>query len=314
MKWIAPNYFDDFSCIAGACRHSCCAGWEIDIDEETLDAYRRIPGAFGERLRESICTEGDAPHFRLSDGERCPFLKENGLCDVILTLGADSLCQICTDHPRFRNFFGDREEIGLGMCCEAAARLILSREEKVFLVLADEDEDGEELGEEERDLLLIRQELIDAAQDRTLPMVERVKRMLECAELDSGEPELSRWAGFLLGLERLDEGWTALLTALRDAQSLPELREAAKWEAPFEQLLVYLLYRHLPAAMTDGDLAGRIACCALMWRLIRALCALKEERDGGLTLADMAEICRMYSSEIEYSDENLAAVWEEIGG
>lgn len=312
MKWIAPNYFEDFSCIAGACRHSCCAGWEIDVDPETLAAYQGVPGAFGERLRGSICTEGDAPHFRMTTDERCPFLQEDGLCELILQLGPDSLCQICADHPRFRNFFGDREEIGFGMCCEAAARLILSREEKVFLVLTDEDADDEPLSDEERDLLLIRQELIDAAQDRSRPVAERVQNMLSCAQLPDAGMEFPRWARFLLGLERLDEGWTALLTALRDAPSLPELRHGENWEAPFEQLLVYLLYRHLPAAMEDGDLAGRILYCALMWRLIRALCALQERESGALTLAGMAEICRMYSSEIEYSDENLAAILEEI--
>ena len=30
-----PDYFDDFSCLAGACPHSCCIGWEVVIDEDT---------------------------------------------------------------------------------------------------------------------------------------------------------------------------------------------------------------------------------------------------------------------------------------
>ena len=32
-----PDYFDEFECIAGRCRHSCCAGWEVEIDEKTFD-------------------------------------------------------------------------------------------------------------------------------------------------------------------------------------------------------------------------------------------------------------------------------------
>ena len=32
MKIIAPNYYPAFRCIADKCRHSCCIGWEIDID------------------------------------------------------------------------------------------------------------------------------------------------------------------------------------------------------------------------------------------------------------------------------------------
>ena len=35
MKLIAPDYYNKFSCIADKCRHSCCVGWEIDIDENT---------------------------------------------------------------------------------------------------------------------------------------------------------------------------------------------------------------------------------------------------------------------------------------
>ena len=30
-----PSYYDKFRCIAGACPNTCCAGWEIDIDDET---------------------------------------------------------------------------------------------------------------------------------------------------------------------------------------------------------------------------------------------------------------------------------------
>lgn len=48
----------------------------------------------------------------------------------------------------------------------------------------------------------------------------------------------------------------------------------------------------------------------LSCRVIRALCALEQRRAGRLELEDAVEVCRMYSSEIEYSDENLRAVLE----
>ena len=47
MITVYPSYYKDFTCIAGDCRHSCCIGWEIDIDDETLEKYRSIGGAFG---------------------------------------------------------------------------------------------------------------------------------------------------------------------------------------------------------------------------------------------------------------------------
>ena len=47
-----PSYYKTFQCIADKCEHSCCIGWEIDIDEDSYDYYMGIEGAFGERLKE----------------------------------------------------------------------------------------------------------------------------------------------------------------------------------------------------------------------------------------------------------------------
>ena len=79
-----PDYYPQFSCIADRCRHNCCIGWEIDVDENTLASYHRIGGEMGERLRRSISEDGDAPHFLLGEHERCPFLNCKNLCDLIL--------------------------------------------------------------------------------------------------------------------------------------------------------------------------------------------------------------------------------------
>ena len=103
MLTVYPDYYPTFRCIAGACKHSCCIGWEIDIDEESLARYKAMPGPLGERLRNHISAD-DPPHFVLGEGERCPFLNERNLCDLILEGGEGLLCQICDDHPRFRNF------------------------------------------------------------------------------------------------------------------------------------------------------------------------------------------------------------------
>ena len=149
MKQVWPDYFERFACIKGDCRHSCCAGWEIDIDEESLARFRNVQGEIGNRLKSAIQTGEDGPYFAMTADGRCPFLNGEGLCDLILELGKDCLCQICADHPRFRNVFSDREEIGLGLCCEAAGQLILSNPDRVRLL----GEGGETLEEEEAELL-----------------------------------------------------------------------------------------------------------------------------------------------------------------
>jgi len=291
MKLIVPDYYPAFRCIAGACRHSCCIGWEIDVDEASLQRFSRVEGELGQRLRENIDRENGC--FRLGDGERCPFLNQEGLCDLIIGLGEDCLCQICADHPRFRNFLSDRTEMGLGLCCEAAAELILMQQEPVsFLTL--EDDGGDE--EPDGSFLAFREKLFAMVQDRSLPMVQRVENMLHACGI-SLRVDYDHWAVFLMELERLDETWAQVLPRLRE----PEQPVDARWEIPLEQLMVYLLFRHLAGALEDGDVQGRVVYCALMWQLLRRML-----RD------DLPELARLYSSEIEYSDENLDAMLEEI--
>ena len=291
MKLIVPDYYPAFRCIAGNCQHSCCIGWEIDVDIPSMQRFLQVEGSLGDRLRESIDRENGC--FRLGEGERCPFLNQEGLCDLIIGLGEDCLCQICADHPRFRNFLSDRTEMGLGLCCEAAAELILTRQEPVgFLTL--EDDGGTE--EPDAAFLAFRDKLFAIVQDRSLPMVQRVEQMLHACGI-SFTVDYAHWAAFLLELERLDETWAQVLQRLHE----PEQPIDKRWEIPLEQLLVYLLFRHLAGALEDGDVQGRVAYCALMWYLLRRM--LRN---------DLTELARLYSSEIEYSDENLIALLEEI--
>ncbi len=162
MNIYAPDYYADFHCIADRCRHTCCEGWEIDIDEESLKKYLALPGAFGDRLRSGISRTG-SPHFILNN-DRCPLLNQNNLCDLILQCGEESLCQICADHPRFRNYWSDRVELGLGMACEEAAQLILSVNHPMKLILLEGD--GLETPDKaEAWLMKTRQNLLDGIPD-----------------------------------------------------------------------------------------------------------------------------------------------------
>ncbi len=52
-----PAYCESFRCIAGACRDSCCIGWEIDIDPETAAFYDRVEGELGARLHAGMSQE-----------------------------------------------------------------------------------------------------------------------------------------------------------------------------------------------------------------------------------------------------------------
>ena len=73
MRYIKPHYYDTFECLAGKCPATCCAGWQIMIDEESLNRYEAEKGAFGVRLRNSIdWEEGSFYQYE----RRCAFLNE----------------------------------------------------------------------------------------------------------------------------------------------------------------------------------------------------------------------------------------------
>lgn len=300
MKYIKPDYYDEFSCIAQRCRHNCCRqDWEIDVDEDTLAFYRRVPGSLGEELKSSIQIDEDGAHFIFTEEKQCPFLNRQGLCRVVLQLGEEHLCQICTDHPRFRNFFSDREEIGIGLCCEEAGRLILGRKQAVALL----SQGWEVLREEEQSLIYLRRDMIRAMQDRTVSIEERWKICLDlgCSEETERTPE--EWGEVLSGLERLDEAWGTTLERLKGRKTFSAI--PPEFSVPMEQLTVYFLYRHMPGAMLDEDVPGRTAFCILCSRLIWELAENK-------SMEALIESARAFSSEIEYSEENICALLDEI--
>jgi len=141
MLLRTPAFYHQFHCIADKCTDTCCVGWEIDVDQETLDKYRKLykssqEGEHRHQYLKKLLGNIEDGHFVLAPGDRCPFLKQNGLCEMICELGSNGtdigpdgdsvLGNICREHPRFVEVYGDIMEKGVGLCCEEAARLLLT--------------------------------------------------------------------------------------------------------------------------------------------------------------------------------------------
>ena len=287
MLFVRPDFYDDFHCLASACRHSCCVGWEIDVDEESLRRYQGTGGEIGRALRENIALE-PTPHFRLASGERCPFLREDGLCRLILTLGEDSLCDICALHPRFYNDYPDREEAGLGLCCEEAARLLTAGEGHLRLII---ESDGDETPEPTA-LLRLRGDIFTLLAEDALPLPERMRRALALLGKPLAAFHAGETARFFLTLERMDPAWTALLHRLAAAGE----REPELGAPRHARIAEYLVYRHFASAESAADAAARLQFCFHAVRLVAALEAYS------------ADALRLFSAEIEYSDENVERI------
>ncbi len=306
MKTIYPDYYNDFKCIADKCKHNCCIGWEIDIDEQSLPFYESVKGEFGKKLKAGISYEG-TPHFILSENERCPFLNQKNLCDIYTNLGKESLCQICKEHPRFYNELDDSIEAGLGLCCEEAARLIITKKDPVKLIGEASNLQG---------LPLLREKVFEELQNRDISVSERIINVFSLFEESVISFDILMWAEIFESLERLDESWTKLLTTLKTNYKKADQNTFAKFikprETEYEQFLVYLIYRHTPKAEFYEDFMLYTIFSVLSFELIYAMGAVAFSQKGDFSTQDQLEIMRLFSSEIEYSDQNLDIILNEL--
>jgi len=193
------------------------------------------------------------------------------------------------------------------MCCEAAAKLILSQKGRLQLILAEDDGTDEEIWEDDAEILEARDCMLRILQDRDIPVDERIERMLEFCETSIPDFSWECLNEMFASLERLDSRWDEYLALLLD-DALHETLSGEKWEVAFEQLAVYFVYRHFSGAAEDGDIAGRAGFAALSVKVIRRICEGLTAVQGGFDIDGLADVARMYSSEIEYSDENIDAI------
>ena len=292
MIYIRPDYYDAFHCTADRCRHSCCVGWEIDIDAESLDFFNNVSGSLGEKLRRSIDTENE-PHFILDKNERCPFLTENGLCELIIALGEDSLCDICTEHPRFYNQYGDVFEKGLGMCCEEAERLLLDGTESVKLIVETDGEGDCEIPP----TVLLRGKVFDLLSRKDMSFSQKENCTLALLKAKADSFDASCAARFCLTLERMESVWGEMLSdmALRGGDVFDEkMLDCIR----YERICEYFVYRHFAVAEDLEDAVNRLKLCFFATRFV---CCLEALGCGD-------EALRMFSAEIEYSDENIEKI------
>ncbi len=295
MKIIAPAYFNRFTCIAERCRHSCCVGWEVDIDEESLARYAEMTHPYAEKIRASI--EGAPPHFKLTSGERCPHLDASGLCKIITECTDSALCQICRDHPRYRNYYDGVVEIGLGLSCEESARIALS-EGMGFLVSDSEDMTRAVYFEEypvelfSKDELWLAKEkkrIISLVKNSSISIEKRIEALLPRC------PDFEQLKELYLSLELLDLNWKARLKQL-SAENFN--RNLEKNAVLIERALCAFIYRHLNSeSFYSTDTVAAFA--ALSALIVEAVSRTKE---------DFADALRAYSAEIEYSTENTECV------
>ena len=251
-----PDFYDHFLCIGDSCKDCCCIGWELDIDDDTFEYYKSVPGPFGDRLRGCMSAarkvspdapgddslfgdDGGSTMYRLKIDGRCPFLNSKNLCDIVLNLGPEALCQICSEYPRYSFEFDGAVEKSLTISCEEAGRLMFLSDVPIGFVETEAGgwmpSDGPEADayspendpDEEifRTISLIRSASIRILENRRIDLADRIGHFLAlCTEaqraldLADSDPDLLRI--------RLPE-LVRLYTGSEHPEITPEARDAA---------------------------------------------------------------------------------------
>jgi lysine-N-methylase len=342
-----PDYYEKFHCIGGSCPDTCCAGWEVDVDEESLNYYKSLEGPFGDRLRSHLKEENDEVYFPLTKENRCPFLNKSNLCDIYIELGEESLCQVCTEYPRYFMDVGNYEQIDMSLSCMELGRIFFSDPGPVHYIRSENDVLGEELAPEEENelvhVLALRNEAIEILQEiPARPLTEQLKDVISLIEdavsLDPSASSLEgeeanvlsaayhhRNAAFIsetaddllqlmTKLEVLDERWTNDLdklgkcaeTDFNEQLKLFKNTLGSQGEHWFRRLSVYFVYRYFIDASMDGDLMRSLRILIRSLRIILRMAVLRfKEQGGSFTQMDMADVCHLYSKEVEHSDDNV---------
>ena len=142
----------------------------------------------------------------------------------------------------------------------------------------------------------MREKLFSLAQDRSLGISARMRKILKEFGVEFQQKSFAEWLELLLSLEIMDGTWESLLSQAEEVNGSDE------WETEWEQLLVYFIYRHV--SDPERDIRKGIFFSVLSVYMIRKLFAYLCKRDGKADFDSLVELCRLYSSEIEYSEEN----------
>lgn len=286
------------------------------VDDNAAAAYRALPGALGNRLREVLRQEDGCTYMTVTEG-RCPMWRQDGLCEIQHQLGHDALCQTCRQFPRLEHDYGTFRELGLEMSCPEAARLLFAADAWEF---SEESRIGGEEGDYESwcmDALLSSRETVRTfLNDISYSLPEKLTILLLYGyevqnHLDGGDipvfsPEtcladakkyaaeagdIASVFSFFENLEILTDRWKNRL-----AQGA-HCTASANTLLPFVR---YCLERYWLQAVADYDLISRVKFIIVAWLLLNAMGE------------DPISTAQLFSKEIENDPDNLNAILDAM--
>lgn len=267
MKIVKPTFYKNFKCIAGDCPDSCCQGWEVDADSDSLEYYKTLDNSLEIKKRiDSVLSkdEFDNKIFTLAPKKRCPFLNDENLCDMHIAIGGEHTPYTCRTFPRFIYDFGATREIGISFSCPVASDMMYNTESFDFETEVNSDLPTLNDIDAEKYFLLYkgRTEAYKIAKDKNKSIRERLNDLLDLGVLlqeklfpyDEGGDDIAFFDVFknpeLINPEWKEKVENFSLKQVSDTQSN-------------ENILMYFLYKYLMQAVYDDDALSKIKMAVL---------------------------------------------------
>lgn len=134
-----------FKCIGPNCTDTCCAGWDINIDENTFKKYENDKGNLKELITGKYIKNSQSDDsfnygfMKITEDNKCPFLNENLLCKIHGKCGEENLSITCRRYPRVFNIIDDiYEKSELPSCEEICSKAFLNKEKMEFIEIEEE--------------------------------------------------------------------------------------------------------------------------------------------------------------------------------
>lgn len=256
-----PSFYKDFKCIAGACPDSCCQGWEVDADSQSLEYYKTLSGEIRKRI-DSVLDKDEFGNtiFRLADKKRCPFLNDENLCDMHIAIGGEHTPYTCRMFPRFINDFGGTREMGVSFSCPMASDMMWNLKEPMSFVseLNDLPPQINEIDAQTYFFLTkAREKAFKIVQNRSVSVSERLVNLLDYGveiqkELDD-YPEPDDDIDFFEVFnnpELINPQWTE---KVNNRKIKPVSNEVYN-----ENIASYFIFRYMLNAVDDYDVLSKI--------------------------------------------------------
>ena len=191
-EFTVPDYYPDFACKCGECRHTCCGGWRITLG---MEEYFRLLGAecpneLRKKLDVSLSVVDahsalgrDAEHYAHLSHDylgRCRLQREDGLCALQRECGEEALPIVCRRYPRAPRL-SPFPECSTSGSCEKTLELLFSSD-KPLAFIKKELTFAKDPRENDRDVLFapdehlsLQREAFAILEDRSKPFDERLR-------------------------------------------------------------------------------------------------------------------------------------------